>query len=158
MTEFQTIAYEVVQVGEEFESDDFTVKPEDVETFAFAVDDHDPWYFADAPGGAADSPFGGNITHPVLLGNQALFMRHNKYIIPAGLHAKMQYEFVEPIRIGMRVRTRGKVIDKYEKRGRHYMVTEFTTCEEAGGKVLVRGQFTQMIFPKSGVHEHAKNR
>jgi hypothetical protein len=24
--------------------------------------------------------------------------------------------------------------------------------------VLVRGQFTQMLFPKSGVHEHAKNR
>ena len=46
----------------------------------------------------------------------------------------------------MRVRTRGKIIDKYEKRGRHYMVTEFTTADETGD-VLVRGQFTQMIFP-----------
>ena len=135
-------------------SDDFLIKPEDVETFAFAVDDHDPWYFEDD----VDSPFGGKIAHPVLLGNQALMMRHSKYIVPAGLHAKMQYEFVEPIRAGMRVRTRGKVIDKYEKRGRHYMVTEFATRDEATGTVLVRGQFTQMLFPKSGVHEHAKNR
>lgn len=154
MIEFKEINYEAVTVGEEFMSDDFLIKPEDVETFAFAVDDHDPWYFEDA----ADSPFAGKIAHPVLLGNQALFMRHSKYIVPAGLHAKMQYEFVEPLRVGMRVRTRGKLIDKYEKRGRHYMVTEFATCDEETGTVLVRGQFTQMLFPKSGVHEHAKNR
>ncbi len=151
MIEFKEINYEVVTVGEEFMSDDFLIKPEDVETFAFAVDDHDPWYFE-------DSLLGGKITHPVLMGNQALLMRHGKYIVPAGLHAKMQYEFVEPLRIGMRVRTRGKVIDKYEKRGRHYMVTEFATRDEETGTVLVRGQFTQMLFPKSGVHEHAKNR
>lgn len=154
MIEFKEINYEAVTVGEEFMSDDFLIKPEDVETFAFAVDDHDPWYFDKN----ADTPFKGNITHPVLLGNQALLMRHGKYIVPAGLHAKMQYEFIEPLRVGMRVRTRGKVIDKYEKRGRHYMVTEFTTRDEETGTALVRGQFTQMLFPKSGVHEHAKNR
>jgi acyl dehydratase len=154
VVEFKPISYEDVTVGEEFMSDDFLVKPEDVETFAFAVDDHDPWYFEDSP----SSPFGGRIAHPVLLGNQALFMRHSKYIIPAGLHAKMQYEFVEPIRTGMRVRSRGKVIDKYERRGRHYMVTEFTTRDEETGTVLVRGQFTQMLFPKSGVHEDARKR
>lgn len=155
MIEFKTISYEVVQIGEEFRSDDFTVKPEDVDTFAFAVDDHDPWYFEDDRD-QRDSPFDGKITHPVLLGNQALFMRHNKYIVPAGLHAKIQFEFVEPIRIGMHVRSYGKLIDKYERRGRHYIVTQFETREEDTGQVLVRGNFTQMIFPKSGVHEHAK--
>ena len=154
MIDFKYINYEAVTVGEEFMSDDFLIKPEDVETFAFAVDDHDPWYFDEN----VATPFKGNITHPVLLGNQALLMRHGKYIVPAGLHAKMQYEFIEPLRVGMRVRTRGKVIDKYEKRGRHYMVTEFTTRDEETGTALVRGQFTQMLFPKSGVHEHAKNR
>ena len=158
MIEFKEINYEVVTVGEEFMSDDFLIKPEDVETFAFAVEDHDPWYFEGSDDAPAGSPFGGKITHPVLVGNQALFMRHSKYIVPAGLHAKMQYEFVEPLRVGMRVRTRGKLIDKYEKRGRHYMVTEFATRDEETGTVLVRGQFTQMLFPKSGVHEHAKNR
>jgi acyl dehydratase len=151
MVEFKTISYEAITVGEELMSDDFTVKPEDVDTFAFAVDDHNPWYFK-------DSPFGGPITHPTLLGNQALLMRHNKYIVPAGLHAKMQFEFVEPIRVGMRVRSYGKIVDKYEKRGRHYMVTEFETREEATGKVLTRGQFTQMIFPESGVHRETTNR
>ncbi|MBM3340538.1 MAG: hypothetical protein FJY56_00265 [Betaproteobacteria bacterium] len=155
MIEFKTISYEVVQIGEEFRSDDFTVKPEDVDTFGYAVDDHDPWYFEDDDN-ERDSPYDGKITHPVLLGNLALFMRHNKYIVPAGLHAKIHCEFVAPIRVGMHVRVYGKLIDKYERRGRHYIVTRFETREEDTGQVLVRGNFTQMIFPQSGVHQHAK--
>lgn len=151
MVEFKTISYEAVTVGEEFKSEDFVVKPEDLETFAYAVDDRNPWYFE-------DSPFGGRIAHPTLLGNQALLMRHSKYIVPAGLHAKMEFEFIEPVRIGMRVRSHGKVIDKYERRGRHYMVTQFETREEETGTVLTRGQFTQMIFPESGVHRETTNR
>jgi acyl dehydratase len=138
MIQFKRIAYDVVQIGEELASTDFIVKPEDVDTFGFAVDDHHPWYFV-------DSPFGGPIAHPTLLANQALLMRHNKYIVDAGLHAQMRFEFVRPIRIGMRVKTRGRVVDKYEKRG--YLVTEFVTTEEDTGETLVRGQFTQMIFP-----------
>ena len=151
MVEFKALSYEAVTIGEEFMSDDFLIKPEDVDTFAYAVEDHHPWYFE-------DSPFGGKITHPTLLGNQALLMRHSKYIVPAGLHAKMQFEFLEPIRVGMRVRSCGKVIDKYERRGRHYMVTQFETRDEEAGTVLVRGQFTQMIFPASGVHRETTNR
>jgi acyl dehydratase len=145
MVEFKPISYEAVTVGEEFRSDDFLIKPEDVETYAYAVDDHHPWFFE-------RSPFGGKIAHPTLLANQALLLRHSRYIIPAGLHAKMQFEFVEPLRAGMRVRTYGKVLDKYERRERHYMVTQFETRDEQTGQVLVRGQFTQMIFPASGVH------
>ena len=139
MVEFNKLSYDAVRVGEEFVSDTFLVKPEDIDTYAFAVDDHNPWYFG-------DSPFAGPIAHPTLLGNQALTMRHSKYIVPAGLHAKMQFEFVQPVRPGMRVRSRGKVIDKYEKRGRQFMVTEFVTEDETGA-VVTRGQFTQMIFP-----------
>ncbi|MES2561301.1 MAG: MaoC family dehydratase [Pseudomonadota bacterium] len=151
MVEFKTISYEAVTIGETFFSDDFLIKPEDVDTFAYAVDDHHPWYFE-------DSPFGGPIVHPVLLGNQALLMRHSRYIVPAGLHAKMQFEFIEPLHVGMRVRSHGKIIDKYERRGRHYIVTEFETREEGTNKVLTRGQFTQMIFPESGVHRETTNR
>lgn len=140
MIEFRRISYNAVQVGEEVMSNDLVVKPEDLDTFAYAVDDHHPWFFE-------NSPFGGPIAHPTLLANQALLMRHNKFVVDAGLHAAMQFEFIEPIRVGIRVRTRGKVIDKYERRGKHYMVTEFVTTEEDTGQTLVRGQFTQMIFP-----------
>lgn len=151
MVEFKPISYEAVTMGEEFRSDDFLIKPEDVDTYAYAVDDHNPWYYEDAP-------CGGRIAPPTLLGNQALFMRHSRYLVNAGLHAKMQFEFVEPLRPGMRVRSYGKVIEKYERRDRHYMVTAFETRDEETGRVLVRGQFTQMLFPSSGVHRESAGR
>ena len=146
MVTFKKISYDIVTIGEEFISDDYLLKPDDVETFAYAVDDYDPWYFE-------EGALGGPVVHPVILGNQAIMLRHTKYVVPAGLHAKMDFEFVEPLRLGMRVRSYGKVVDKFEKRGRHYMVTAFETRDEDSGAVLVRGQFSQMVFPESGVHK-----
>jgi acyl dehydratase len=136
--EFPTLTYEGLTVGEEFLSDTYTVTPEEIETYTWAIDDHHPWF-------TGPSPFGGPIAPPTIAANQALRMRHNTYVVPAGLHAKMQYEFLEPIRPGMRVVSRGRVIDKYERRGRPYMVTEYVTVDEKNTP-LVRGQFTQMIF------------
>lgn len=138
MVEFKKLTYDALQVGEEFVSNDHLVTPEDIDAYAFAVDDHHPWFFG-------DSPFGGPIAHPTLLANQALMMRHSRYIVHAGLHARMEFEFLEPIRPGVRARSRGKVVDKYERRGKPYMVTEFVT-EAEDGTVLVRGRFVQMLF------------
>jgi acyl dehydratase len=138
MREFRTLRYETLRVGEEFVSNDHVVTPEDIEAYAWAVDDHHPWF-------TGDSPFGGPIAHPTLLANQALMMRHNHYVVPGGLHARMEFEFVEPIRPGVRARSYGTVVDKYERRGKPYMVTEFTTKAE-DGTVLVRGRFVQMLF------------
>ena len=129
---FKKLTLDALEVGEEFISDDHLVIPADIEAHSFAVEDDHPWL--------ADG-----MAPPTLMANQALHLRHSKYIVHAGLHAKMEFNFVEPIRLGMRVRTRGTVIDKYERRGKPYMVTEFTTEDEAG-TVLVRGRFTQMLF------------
>ena len=144
MSEFPKLTYDALTVGEEFVSDTHLVTPEDIETYAFAVDDYHPWFFS-------PSPFGGPVAHPTLLGNQALHLRHGKYIVHAGLHAKMEFNFLEPVEPGMRVRSRGRVIDKYERRGRQYMVTEYVTEDETGAP-LVRGQFTQMLIPEGTRH------
>jgi acyl dehydratase len=144
MSAFPKLTYEALTVGEEFVSDTHLVTPEDVEAYAFAVDDHNPWF-------SESSPFGGPVAHPTLMANQALSLRHGKYIVHAGLHAKMEFSFLEPVRPGMRVRSRGRVIDKYERRGRQYMVTEYVTEDETGAP-LVRGQFTQMLIPEGTRH------
>ena len=133
-TEFKKLTLDALEVGDEFVSDDHLVIPADIEAHDFAVEDSHPWL---AEG----------VAPPTLMANQALHLRHSKYIVHAGLHAKMVFDFVEPIRVGTRVRTRGRVIDKYERRGKPYMVTEYVTEDDAG-RVLVRGQFTQMIIPE----------
>jgi hypothetical protein len=63
----------------------------------------------------------------------------------------MEFAFLQPIEPGMRVRSRGRVIDKYVRRGRQYMVTEYVT-EDVSGTPLVRGQFTQMLIPEGTRH------
>ena len=139
---FKKLTLDALEVGEEFISDDHLVIPADIEAHSFAVEDVHPWL--------ADG-----MAPPTLMANQALHLRHSKYIVHAGLHAKMEFNFVEPVRLGMRVRTRGTVIDKYERRGKPYMVTEYVTVDEMG-RVLVRGQFTQMIIPEpEASHGHA---
>lgn len=135
---FPTISYNILDVGLKFRSDDCLVRPEDVETYAFAVEDCDPWFFA--PG-----PFGGPIAHPTFLANQALMMRHNHYVVPAGLHARMIYEFVSAIPLGVRARTTGTLAEKYVRRDKPYMVTDFGTATETGD-ALVTGRFVQMLF------------
>ncbi len=140
MTDFPKLTYDALRVGEEFVSDEHLITPEDIETYAFAVDDQHPWFFG-------PSPFGAPVAHPTLIGNQALRLRHTKYVVHAGLHAKMDFKFLEPIQVGMRVRSRGMIVDKYERRGKRYMVTEFVT-EDASGRPLVRGQFTQMLIER----------
>ncbi|HYB71422.1 MAG TPA: MaoC family dehydratase [Candidatus Bathyarchaeia archaeon] len=144
MTDFPKLTYEALTIGETFVSDEHLVTPEDIETYAFAVEDEHPWFFG-------PSPFGGPVAHPTLMANQALHLRHGKYIVHAGLHAKMEFTFLQPIEPGMRVRTRGRVVDKYVRRGRQYMVTEYVT-EDAAGALLVRGQFTQMLIPEGTRH------
>jgi 3-hydroxybutyryl-CoA dehydratase len=138
MSAFKMLTYDAVEVGEEFVSNDHLITPQDIETYAFAVDDYHAWF-------SGVSPFGDQIAHPTLMGNQALQLRHSKYNVHAGLHAKMEFHFLQPLRVGMRVRSRGKIIDKYIRRGKKYMVTEFVTTDEDGTDV-VRGQFTQMII------------
>jgi acyl dehydratase len=135
---FPTISFEILDVGLRFRSDDCLVRPEDVESYAYAIEDYDPWFFA--PG-----PFGGPVAHPTFLANQALLMRHNHYVVPAGLHARMTYAFADAIRLGVRARTTGTLAEKYVRRDKPYMVTEYETATEEGER-LVAGRFVQMLF------------
>jgi acyl dehydratase len=135
---FPQIAFDTLEIGETFRSDDRLIRPQDVEAYAYAVDDYDPWFFS-------SNPLGKPIAHPTILANQALMMRHSRYVVPAGLHARMMFEFLAPIELGVRARTLGRVVDKYIRRDKPYMVTEFSTQSE-DGVALVRGQFVQMLF------------
>ena len=119
-------------------SDDRLIRPQDIDAYAFMTGDDDDLFFE--PG-----PFGPPVAHPTLLANQALFLRHTRFFVPAGLHARMTFEFRQPARLGTRARTTGRVVDRYLRRDKPYMVTEFITADDAG-TVLTTGRFVQMLF------------
>ena len=140
MSEFPKLTYEALTVGEEFVSDTHLVTPEDIEAYAFAVDDHHPWF-------SGTSPFGGPVAHPTLMANQALSpaaqqvhrargaARQDGVQLPRAGAARAcacaraggyrQVRAPRPAVHGHRVRHRGRA-----------------------GTLLVRGQFTQMLIPR----------
>lgn len=55
--------------------------------------------------------------------------------------AKSEHEFLKPMKLGSKIFIRGKVVDKYVRRGRNYVVSEYETVDEAG-EVLLRSRET----------------
>ena len=55
--------------------------------------------------------------------------------------AKSEHEFLKPMKVGSKIFIRGKVVDKYVKRDRNYVVTEYETVDETG-EVLLRSMET----------------
>jgi len=55
--------------------------------------------------------------------------------------SKSEQEFMKPMKAGSRVFIRGRIVDKYVKRGRNYLVTELETTDESG-EVLLRSRET----------------
>lgn len=61
----------------------------------------------------------------------------------AGIWAKSEHEFFKPLKIGTKVTIRGKVVDKYTKRGRYYVVSEYETTD-GSGQLLMRSRETSV--------------
>ena len=55
--------------------------------------------------------------------------------------AKSEQEFLKPMKLGSKIFIRGRVVDKYIKRGRNYMVTDLETTDE-NGEMLMRSRET----------------
>ncbi len=59
----------------------------------------------------------------------------------ASIWAKSEHEFLKPTKIGSKISIRGKIVDKFVRRGRNYVVSEFETVDESG-EVLMRSRET----------------
>lgn len=57
--------------------------------------------------------------------------------LKVSIWAKSEHEFIKPMKVGSTITIRGRVVDKYTKRGRNYVVTEYETLDESG-EVLLR--------------------
>ena len=59
----------------------------------------------------------------------------------ASIWAKSEHEFLKPMKVGSRIYIRGKIVDKYLKRDRNYVVADYETVDE-DGEVLMRSRET----------------
>ena len=121
-------AYES-QVGDELGPWESEVTEEMVRQMMEALEEPDPWY-------REDSPFGGAIAPATITANDYIRVFETKFTTSGPVHTKSEHEFINPLRQGKRYTVRGRVADRYERKGRDYVVIESVTIDEDGVEIV----------------------
>ncbi|PZF85866.1 hypothetical protein [Jiangella anatolica] len=136
--------WELVEAGEELGPAVVEVDEHAIEAFAFVQDDRHPWYLE-------ESPFGGRIAHPGLLANELLLVYYHQYRQEEclNIHTHERLDFHAPVRLGEKVTIRGRYVDKYERRGKGYVVLE-AQAHGADGTLLMSHRGVEILSAQPG--------
>jgi len=136
--------YENIVLEEDFGPIDELVDDYKIKKFAFMMDDYNPWHFG-------ESPFGKRIGHAGILANDLLQLFTQVYDpqTVVGLHTQEELWFVNPVFAGERARLYGKYVEKYERRGKGYVVMEADARGE-DGRVLLRHRGVEILHIQPG--------
>ena len=136
--------YENILLNEEFGPITEMVDDYKVKKFAFSMDDYHPWYFG-------ESPLGGRVGHAGILANDLLQLFTQVYDANTvvGLHTHEELWFVNPVFVPERVRLCGTYVEKYERRGKGYVVMEADARGE-DGRVLLRHRGVEILHVEPG--------
>ncbi|HEX76383.1 MAG TPA: MaoC family dehydratase [Dehalococcoidia bacterium] len=127
-----------IEVGEELPELDIASNEEMQGRYMLAVGDENPWYYT-------SSPWVDPITHHSLYDDAPMEATMLRYQYPFGfVHAKQETEFINPLPLGKPAKAYTKIVDKYEKRGKVYIVTESLIKDEDGVEIM-RSRFHAMI-------------
>lgn len=139
--------FDSAEVGETFGPLEIVVDDHKIKTFAFTQDDYHPWYLT-------NSPFGGRIGHAALLANDLLQLYHLNYAeygasSAVGLHTGEELWFYSPIMVDETAVLAGRYVDKYERRGKGYVVME-AEAHAPDGRLLIRHRGTEIMRIEAG--------
>jgi hypothetical protein len=76
-----------------------------------------------------------------ILASDGIWLAESRFDIGESVHAGQQMEIVNLPIVGSRVKVSGKVVDKFEKGGRQFVVMDVLS-EDDRGRVLARGRMT----------------
>ena len=79
---------------------------------------------------------GGILPPGLTITNHARMQFNTLPDLKAAIWAKSEHEFIKPMKAGTKIVIRGTIVDKYEKRGRNYVVGKFETVDENGDIIL----------------------
>ena len=131
------LRYSDVEPGLDLGVYEYTITPEQARAYAASLGDQTDWY-------EQDSPFGGPIAPPGFLANDYVKLIASQYEFVGGVHAKQENTYLSPARPGRRLRVTGRIADKYERRGKLWIVVETTTTDETGQE-LARSRNTLLM-------------
>ncbi|SFR04601.1 MaoC family dehydratase [Desulfoscipio geothermicus] len=132
-------------IGMEFKPLTSKFTKEDIRNYAEAVEDFNPLFLDEQH--AKKSKFNGLINHPATAAILSVNAHKTGETLPSGIiHAKQRYKFYSPTRPEENLITRAKVIDKYMKRGKKYVVIQSITVNEVDQKKVE--STAVLIWPK----------
>jgi acyl dehydratase len=118
------MVFEEMAIGEEY-TDEYVLTPELARDYAEGIEDLNAWYLE-------QSPFGAPVANPILIVAQHARLFKTKYSTAGNVHTRHETQFLNPARIGKTITVYGKLVDKYIKRGREYLVMECRSVDEDG--------------------------
>jgi acyl dehydratase len=146
MSEKPELVYADLQLGKEFEPFYFAVDAKTVDRFLEAIEEEgNPVYqnIKVAEEWGYDHPLAPHSLAAVYARSSYL----KNYTMPGGgILAKQEFQFFRPVFIGDQLVCRAKVVDRFLKKDRRYVVIEINTCNQKEQQVsLVR---IEAIWPK----------
>ena len=136
------VPWDDLEIGTETGRFELTVTSEMIDEYLASMDNDHPWF----TGG--DSPFGGRTAPPDLvpkLGMTVLFQDYIQSVIGPNIRAKQAFKFFAPVRPGMTVKAVGRLVEKYERRGKRFITFEALFTDEHGTH-LVLDRRTQLVL------------
>ena len=129
---------EPANVGRFCGSNVYDVTPEAVSFYAEALDD--------------DSLVGSPFAPPLLHHSECYNFLGHWYLknLFGNLHAQQDWEMFAPIPVGSRIRSVSTIVDRFDKRGRNYVINETDLFDAEDHRLLVRGRTHQSFLPPRG--------
>ncbi len=106
--------------------------PLELEVSHEAVEDHRNWTRWEV--GEEDNP--ANALPGIFLINHVRLLTAALGGAGSRIWAKSQHKFFNPIQVGSKLVKRGKIVDKYLKRGKQYLIYEIETRDQEGTLIM----------------------
>lgn len=143
--------WEEIEVGREFPGRHaYTVREEDLLYYNRTMGETDP-LLVDADYAAAHSPTGAVVAHPLFLVSMLFYCLGSEgpgtwLRTPGAMNPFQDIELHEPIYVGDRITLTLKTVDRFIRRGKHY-VTNLNEFRGSGGTLKIRAWGTLIVPP-----------
>jgi hypothetical protein len=143
-----------LEVGDRLGPVEYVMTPFIVHEYAHGVELNHEYFHA----GASE----GHFAPPTLVHTDKLRLFAASCPGGDGPHARLHYEYDatwhEPIPVSARIRTQGEVVDRYERRGRTFIVLMIELRDADNGTLYVSYRDTALLAFKSGTNFEATAR
>jgi len=142
------LTYDFFYIGQELPKYTHTVTEEEIDNFCKSFQEKNPVYLDNKA--AKSTGFQGRIAPPMMVRYYAHIqniLKGFRETVPGHpIHVSGEYRFLHPVKAGDTITTRGKILNKYIKKGKKFLTLEFIS-ENQNCETVVINVHTS-IWPK----------